>query len=89
MDSLQGGLGSAIEERGAGPKSSGPCIKRRMLWYLVLVSHLVQSAIAVAAGARVAVSTGITAPPFTMSINNVIGAAKTSARRQKGSTVVE
>ena len=47
----------------AGPKSSGPCIKRRMLWYLVLVSHLVQSATAVAAGAgaRVAVSTGITA----------------------------
>ena len=34
-----------------------------MLWYLVLVSHLVQSATAVAAGAgaRVAVSTGITA----------------------------
>ena len=47
----------------AGPKSSGPCIRRRMLWYLVLVSHLVQSTTAVAAGAdaRVAVSTGITA----------------------------
>ena len=52
-----------VKKSCAGPKSSGPCTKRRMLLYLVLVSHLVPSATAVAAGAgaRVAVSTGITA----------------------------
>ena len=52
-----------VKKSCAGPKSSGPCTKRRMLLYLVLVSHLVPSATAVAAGAgaRVAVSTGIMA----------------------------